>query len=121
MGGTLFPLVYILYKRVSNKLFFLSACIGFYTLIELLLIVMALPIGIFLVKIAPQLAEQDQITYLLPLLTISEFIQEWWFYLFHLVLTVLLPLIIYRRYELFHSAVHPLLPEFSADPIRNEQ
>ena len=98
---TLFPVFYIFYKRVTNKLFYLSSCIGVYTLIQLLLAALVFPIGILLVKLVPQLAEQGQTTYILPLLYISDFVQEWWFIILHPILAVWLPLVIYKRYSLF--------------------
>ena len=99
---TLFPVFYIFYKRGGNKLFYLSSCMGVYTLIQLLLAALVLPIGILLVKVVPQLAEQDQTTYILPLLYVSDFIQEWWFIVLHPALAIWLPLAIYKRYSLFH-------------------
>lgn len=99
---SLFPVGFILYKRGNNKLFFIAAVIGTYTLVELLLMVTVLPIGILLVKVVPQLAEQGQVTYILPLLHLSGFVQEWWFIMLHPVLSLWLPVSIYNRYYLFH-------------------
>lgn len=102
VASTFFPFGYIFYKRIKNKSLFVASIIGFYFLIEALLMTLFFPAGIFMVKVVPQLAEQGQVIYIIPLLYIFDFIQEWWFVLLHPVLSVALPMAVYRRYSLFH-------------------
>ncbi|MGS2723073.1 hypothetical protein ACVBEJ_04955 [Porticoccus sp. GXU_MW_L64] len=101
--STLFPIVYIFYRQVENKLFFLSACIGVYCLIDVLLAVAAAPFALFLIKVIPQLAEQGQTVYLVPVMSFLGLVQEYWFFLSHPLLAILLPLAIHRRYSLFRA------------------
>ncbi|UTW45291.1 hypothetical protein KFE80_13185 [bacterium SCSIO 12696] len=100
---TLFIFFYIFYKKIENKLFFLAACFGVYCFIEILLIVATAPFSLFFIKILPQLAEQEQVEYLIPFLAVSEFVQEYWYVVFHPILAVWIPVAIHKRYDLFQS------------------
>ena len=98
---TFFSVGYIITRRGANKLFFLSSCIGFYVLIQLLLSALVSPVYIFLVMVVPELAGQGLLTYILPLLYLANFIQEWSYLVVHPVLAIWLPLAIYKRYKIF--------------------
>ena len=97
-----FPIGYIFYKHGTHKVFFIAACLGVYLLIELLLMAMALPVEIFLYRLGPVLVEMQYLTYILIPYDGVLFLEKWWFYIFHPIVSIFLPVILYRRYSMFH-------------------
>lgn len=100
--STVSPLIFIFYKQGNKKPFYLSACLGNYIFITALLSFIILPIDIWLIKIAPQLAENGQLIYITPLIQLSDFIYQWWIVILHPILVIGFPIAIYKRYSIFH-------------------
>jgi hypothetical protein len=99
---TFFPVGYICYKKGNNKLFFLSSCLGVSCTVMLLLSIIVIPVAILMIKVIPQLAAYDQLHYILPLLYMADFIQEYYLLILYPVFMVVLPMLIFRRYPMFH-------------------
>jgi len=100
-----FPYMYILLKKGSNKFLFCSSCIGAMTLIILVLYAFIFPFAIVFVKVIPQLAEYGQIDYILPILQFAEFIQSYYLVVLFPLLNLVLPILLFRRYALFRKEI----------------
>jgi len=99
---TAFPVVYIIYKKGENKLFYIASCFGATNLTLLLLTAATAPVAILLIKVFPQLAKYGYIENIVFLLRGVDFFSQYYFMLLYPVLSVLVPILVYRRYPLFH-------------------
>ena len=105
---SLFPLGYAFYKKVSNKLFFITSIIGSVVVLHFLLWIMYLPFALFLVKILPELAQQAHEAgenlnlVLLYFAHFNELVQTWWWQVLCALSLLLLPIMLHRRYSIFH-------------------
>lgn len=97
----IFPVIYITLKKGTNRFLFCCACIGATLLIFSLLYLFILPFAILIVKAVPQLASYEQIAYILPLLRISDLIQQYHIVVLYPLLNLVLPALIYKRYAIF--------------------
>lgn len=97
----IFPIIYITIKQGTNRFLFCCACIGAILLIFSLLYLFSLPFVILIVKAIPQLAEYGQVVYILPLLRITNLIQQYHLIVLYPLLNLLLPTLIYKRYPVF--------------------
>lgn len=97
-----FPIVYIVYKKGKNKLFYIASCFGIANLTLLFCTVATAPIAILLIKVIPQLAENGYIDNILFLLRGTDVISEYYFIFLYPVLSVIVPILVYRRYSVFH-------------------
>ena len=103
-AATVYPLVFLFTKSLTNRLFFICSLVGIYWVVALLLVVMTLPVAILLIKVVPQLAQDGALIYLLPLLRGFNFVQDYWLIAFHISFCLFMPKIIYRRYSLFWAS-----------------
>ncbi|SDT94865.1 hypothetical protein [Halopseudomonas salegens] len=97
----LWPYIYIRIKRGSNQFLFVSAFFGTVVITTALLQAIALPFGIFMIKLYPQFQAQGIGGYLEPFISIFEFIADWWVILVYPSLYLFLPPMLHRRYEVF--------------------
>ena len=101
LGSLLYPIGYCFYRRVPNKLFYLSSVVGVSIVVHSLLALAVLPITLVMIKIVPQLAENDVIVNILPLLQLVNVVHDQYFIVLTPVLCVALPHLIRRRYAIF--------------------
>ncbi|MCP8900368.1 hypothetical protein [Gilvimarinus xylanilyticus] len=100
-GSLLYPIGYCFYRRVPNKLFYLSSVVGVSFVVHSLLALAVLPIALVVIKIIPQLAENGVIVNILPLLQLVDVIHNHYFLVLTPVLCIALPHLIRRRYAIF--------------------
>ncbi|WP_049628933.1 hypothetical protein [Cellvibrio sp. pealriver] len=101
----LFPFMYIFLKKGKNKFLFCSSCIGAMAIVFCAIYAFALPFAIVFIKVIPQLAEYGHIENILPILRFAEFIQTYHFIVLFPLLYVALPILIFRRYNLFKNKI----------------
>lgn len=104
MLGTcaLFPLLFGLFKVTRHKLLFIFASYGSALLISLLYYPLAAPFALFLIKVAPSLAEQGHLDNILWFCHLLYFLDDYAVVTLSVLLNVLLPLRIYQRYDVFN-------------------
>ncbi len=98
----IFPALYILYKKGNNKLFYIASCFGVVNLTFLLFSTATAPISLLFIKVIPQLAEYGYIDNILFLLHSTEFVYEYYFIILYPTLSIVVPILIYKRYSIFH-------------------
>lgn len=99
-------IIYIYYKKGSNKVLFVASVIGIIELTIVLLYVAIIPVVLFLVKVVPYFQESGLAIYIYPVIDTAEFISKWYWLVLLPVLSVFLPVLIYRKYLIFHK--HPM-------------
>ncbi|MDK9558262.1 hypothetical protein QQF73_11580 [Marinobacter sp. M216] len=97
----LWPYFFIRFKKGENQFLFVSAFYGAMVVTSALLSAIAFPIGVFLVKLLPQLDILGLADHLQPFVQICEAIADWYFVLIFPVLYLALPPLLDRRYEVF--------------------
>lgn len=102
LAASSFPIFYIFYKKGRNKIFYLGSCIGVINLLIITVSIAAAPIALFLIKVAPQLAEFGYVDNILVLLHLSEITQQYYYLVLYPVLSLTIPLLLYKRYSIFH-------------------
>jgi hypothetical protein len=98
----IFPFFYMYYKNVKNRMLFISSVIGASFIVAMLMLVISTPIAIFIVKIVPQLAEDGMANNLIPFVEMVDVIEEYYYFLISSLLSIALPILFYKRYDIFH-------------------
>lgn len=97
----LYPIGYSFYHKVPNKLFYLSSVVGVASVVHILLAIAVLPIELIKTKIVPQLAVNDVVVHILPLLQLTDLIYERYLVVLTPILCIALPHLIRKRYAIF--------------------
>jgi len=97
----LWPYFFIRFKKGRNHFLFVAAFYGVLVVTGALLSAIALPFGIFLVKLAPQLEALGLADYLGPFIEVCEVIADWYLVVLFPVLYIATPSLLYRRYREF--------------------
>ncbi len=93
-----FPVIFAFYKRLDNKILFLSSVYGINFIVWVLVPGSFTPVYAALVFIVPALHELELTKNIIWLIEIFDFVQSWWGYISVLTL-FLFPSMIKRRYE----------------------
>ncbi len=101
VGSLFYPIGYCFYRRVPNKLFYLSSVVGVSFVIHSLLAIAVLPIALIMIKIVPQLVENGVMANVSPLLQLVDVVHNHYFLVLTPVLCIALPHLIRRRYAIF--------------------
>lgn len=101
-----FPIFYIMHKKGKHKLFYLASCFGVTNFTLLLFAAATAPVVLLLVKVIPQIAEYGYVENILFILRGADFISEYYFITLYPALSILTPILIYKRYAMFRSP-HP--------------
>ncbi len=96
--GLFFPIIFAFYRKLNNKVLFLSSVYGINLIVWLLLTGAAAPIYAVMIYIFPTLYEIELTSNILWLIAIFEFSESWWS-LFSVITLFLFPSIINRRYN----------------------
>lgn len=97
----LWPYFFIRFKKGKNHFLFVAAFYGVLVVTGALLSAIALPFGIFLVKLLPQLEILGLAGHLKPFVQVCEVIADWYWIVLFPILYVALPSLLYRRYGEF--------------------
>jgi len=90
--------LFIRLKKGQDHFLFVAAFYGALVVTGVLLSAIALPFGIFLVKLLPQLEVLGLTEYLKPFVHVCEVIADWYWVVLFPILYVALPPLLYRRY-----------------------
>ncbi len=96
--GLFFPVIFAFYRKLNNKVLFLSSVYGINLIVWLLLTAASAPIQTAMIFIVPTLKEIDLLNNILWLIAIFEFSESWWFH-FSIITLFLFPSVINRRYK----------------------
>lgn len=103
-----FPVFYIYYKKGCNKLLFVCSNIGAVFILQTIFTVSILPIVIYNIFILPSQFPEGAPNYLHPILALTDWMANNWFMLLIIIsfiLYIVLPVFIYKRYNVFGKNV----------------